>query len=131
MLSGGPGNDILHTSDFPQAGCSLYGDEGDDVLFVWTDGLAIGSQAFADGGNGNDTIYQFTGDAAINGGHGNDLIVDWDDGGLQNETITMTGANGNDTLVSEDASSTVNMDGGKGFDFCADGDATVACELVI
>jgi Ca2+-binding RTX toxin-like protein len=35
VLSGGPGNDELHTSDFPQAGNTLYGDQGNDTLFVW------------------------------------------------------------------------------------------------
>jgi Ca2+-binding RTX toxin-like protein len=131
VLSGGPGNDVLHTSDFPQAGCSLYGDQGDDTLFVWQSGLAIGARAFADGGNGNDTIYQYTGDALLIGGNGDDLIVDWDDDGAHNETITMTAGNGDDELVSEDATSTVDMDGEKGVDVCQDGDTTASCEIVI
>lgn len=129
VLSGGPGNDILHTSDFPQAGCSLYGDEGDDTLYLWQGGLAIGARSWGFGGNGNDRIFQFTGDAIIEGGNGDDLIVDWDDGGLDNEVITMIGERGDDELVSRDFTSTVSMDGGKGVDTCTNGDVMLRCEI--
>ena len=127
VLSGGPGNDEFHTSDFPQAGNTVYGDQGDDTLFIWAAGAAIGAKAHAYGGQGNDTIYQFTGDAELDGGNGDDIIVDWNDG-LTNETVTMIGGNGDDELVSEDLASTANMDGGAGVDACVDGDATTACE---
>jgi Ca2+-binding RTX toxin-like protein len=128
VLSGGPGNDELHTSDFPQAGNTLYGDEGEDRLFVWAAGLAIGARGWAYGGNGNDTIFQFTGDALLDGGNGDDVIVNWNDGGLQNETVVMIGGNGDDELRSEDATSTTDMDGGRGHDACVNGDTTTACE---
>lgn len=128
VLSGGPGNDVLHTSDFPQAGNSLYGDEGDDQLFVWAAGLAIGARAYAYGGNGNDTIFQFRGDALLEGGNGDDVIVNGNDGGLDNETVTMIGGNGDDELISQDPTGTTDMDGGRGHDTCVDGDTTTACE---
>ena len=130
VLSGGPGNDELHTSDFPQAGNTLYGDEGHDRLFVWAGGLALGARSFAYGGNGNDEIYQYTGDAILDGGNGSDLIVDWDDGGAEDETLTMIGWNGSDHLVSEDATSTADMLGGPGNDTCETGDSTSGCETV-
>ena len=128
VLSGGQGNDVLHSSDFPQAGNSLYGDEGQDSIFLWAAGLAVGARGFVSGGNGDDMIFQFQGDAFLDAGNGNDLIVDWDDGGLDNEAIEMIGANGDDELVSEDATSTVDMDGGRGSDSCVDGDTTSSCE---
>jgi Ca2+-binding RTX toxin-like protein len=128
VLSGGPGNDVLQSSDFPQAGCSLYGDQGQDILILWTAGQAIGAQGFVSGGAGNDTIYQITGDAMLDGGGGDDIIVDLDDGGTENETITMIGGKGHDLLISFDASSTVNMDGGPGWDACVNGTLTSNCE---
>ena len=128
VLSGGPGNDVLQSSDFPQAGCSLYGDEGQDILILWTAGQAIGAQGFVSGGGGADIIYQVTGDAMLDGGGGNDTIVDLDDGGTENETIAMIGGNGHDFLISIDASSTVNMDGGQGWDACVNGAITSNCE---
>jgi Ca2+-binding RTX toxin-like protein len=128
VLSGGPGDDVLHTSDFPQAGNTLYGDQGNDTLYVWAAGAAIGAKSYAYGGNGDDTIYQFTGDAVLDGGNGIDLIVDWNDSGLNDEIVTMIGANGDDELRSEDSTSTVDMDGGRGHDTCTSGDTTVRCE---
>ncbi len=128
VLSGGPGNDVLHSSDFPQAGNSLYGDQGDDRLYLWAAGAAIGARGYADGGNGNDMIFQYSGDAMLIGGNGDDLIVDWDDGGLNVDTITMNGGNGDDHLRSEDATGTVEMNGGRGVDHCVNGDVTNACE---
>ena len=128
VLSGGQGNDELHSSDFPQAGNTLYGDEGEDTIYIWRGGLAIGAMNHAYGGNGNDTIYQYSGDATIDGGNGDDVIVDWDDAGLTDETIEMIGGRGADELTSEDATSTTNMDGGQGSDACVDGDTETACE---
>lgn len=128
VLSGGQGNDELHSSDFPQAGNSLYGDEGEDTIYVWAGGQAIGARNYAFGGNGNDTIYQYSGDATLEGGNGDDTIVDWDDAGLADETLEMIGGKGDDQLTSEDAISTVNMDGGQGEDACVAGDTTTACE---
>lgn len=130
VLSGGPGNDDLHTSDFPQAGNTLYGDEGEDRLFVWAAGLAIGARSHAYGGNGNDQIFQFSGDSHLDGGNGDDVIVNWNDGGITNETVVMIGGNGDDELRSEDATGTTEMDGGRGHDSCVNGDATTACEVV-
>jgi Ca2+-binding RTX toxin-like protein len=131
VLSGGPGNDVLHTSDFPQAGNTLHGEQGDDRLFVWAAGLAIGAMAHANGGPGDDVIFQLTGDAELNGDGGRDLIIDGDDDGSESETITMMGATGKDRLVSEDATSTVDMDGGSNQDICVDGDVTSDCETVL
>lgn len=129
VLSGGQGNDELHSSDFPQAGNTLYGDEGMDTIYIWRGGLAIGAMNHAYGGNGDDTIYQYSGDATIDGGNGDDVIVDWDDEGFANETIEMIGGRGADELTSQDATSTVNMDGGQGPDACVAGDTTTDCEL--
>ena len=120
-LHGGPGNDELHTSDFPTDGNRLYGEQGDDRLFVWSGGWAYG-------GNGDDAIRQFSSDAYLDGGNGNDDIVDWDDGGFRNETVTMVGGNGDDVLRSEDLTSTAAIDGGRGFDTCAGGDSSAGCE---
>jgi Ca2+-binding RTX toxin-like protein len=128
VISGGPGNDELHSSDFPQAGNSMYGDEGADTIFVWRGGLAIGAMNHVYGGNGDDTIYQYSGDATIDGGSGNDVIVDWDDAGLTDETVVMIGGQGSDELTSEDATSTADMDGGQGPDLCVAGDTTIDCE---
>ncbi len=128
VLSGGPGKDELHTAALSQAGSSLYGDQGDDTIYIWTAGLAIGAQAHAYGGQGNDAIYQLTGDAEIDGGQGADLIVDWDDGAAEDEVIVMIGDRGDDQLVSEDETSTVHMDGGRGADVCQNGDTTTDCE---
>ncbi len=128
VLSGGPGNDELHSSDFPQAGNTLYGDEGADTIYVWRGGLAIGAMNHAYGGNGNDTIYQYSGDATLDGGSGDDVIVDWDDAGLADETVEMIGGRGADELTSEDATSTALMDGGQGPDACVNGDAETSCE---
>jgi len=121
LLRGGPGNDTLHTSDFPTLGNTLYGDEGDDQLFVWTGGWAFG-------GNGRDVIRQFSGDAQLDGGNGEDDLLDWDDGGFKNETVTLAGGNGSDTLGSEDATSTSHLDGGNGADACSGGDTSAGCE---
>ena len=63
---------MLHSSDFPQAGNSLYGDEGQDTIFLWAAGLAIGARGFVSGGNGDDMIFQYRGDAFLDGGNGND-----------------------------------------------------------
>ena len=128
VLSGGPGNDVLHSSDFPQAGNTLYGDQGEDKIYLWAAGMAIGAKGYAYGGNGDDEIYQYTGDAMLEGGNGSDLIVDWNDGGLNDETIVMLGMNGDDELRSEDFTSTVEMDGGRGADTCVAGDSTSNCE---
>jgi Ca2+-binding RTX toxin-like protein len=121
FLSGGPGRDELHTSDFPTLGNTLRGDQGRDRLFVWSGGWAYG-------GSGKDLIRQFTGNALLDGGNGNDDILDWNDGGAQNETLTLVGGNGADKLASEDATSTANMDGGRGPDTCTGGDTTTRCE---
>lgn len=127
VLSGGQGNDELHSSDFPQAGNTLYGDEGEDTIFVWRGGQALGAMNHAYGGNGNDTIYLYSGDATLDGENGDDVIVNWDDP-LTDETVEMIGGRGDDQLSSEDAASTDNMDGGQGYDTCVDGDTTTACE---
>ena len=87
VISGGQGDDVIHSSDFPQAGNSLYGDQGNDTIFLWRAGLAIGARGFVSGGNGDDTIFQFTGDALIEGGNGRDSITDWDDGAENNDTM--------------------------------------------
>jgi Ca2+-binding RTX toxin-like protein len=121
LLRGGPGNDTLHTSDFPILGNTLHGDEGDDQLFVWTGGWAFG-------GNGQDVIRRFSGDAQLDGGNGNDDLLDWDDGGLRNETVTLAGGNGSDTLGSGDTTSTSHLDGGNGTDTCFGEDTSSGCE---
>ena len=121
VLYGGQGDDDLHTSDFPTLGNTLYGEQGADRLFVWSGGWAYG-------GNGDDEISQYSRNALLDGGNGNDFIIDWNDGGLNNETVTMIGANGDDELVSQDASSIVSMDGGRGADTCTAGDTTRNCE---
>ena len=119
FLSGGQGDDTLHTSDFPTLGNTLRGNQGNDQLFVWSGGWAYG-------GNGRDTIRQFGGNAYLSGGNGRDDILNWND--APNETVTMLGGNGRDTLLSEDATSTDDMDGGHGRDSCAGGDTTTRCE---
>ena len=121
VLYGGQGDDELHTSDFPTLGNTLYGDQGADRLFVWSGGWAYG-------GNGDDEIFQFTGNAWLDGGNGNDFIIDWNDLATSNESVTMIGANGDDELVSQDALSTAGMDGGRGSDTCTGGDSTAHCE---
>jgi Ca2+-binding RTX toxin-like protein len=121
FLSGGQGDDELHTSDFPTLGNTLHGDQGNDRLFVWSGGWAYG-------GNGRDTIRQFTGNAFLSGGNGRDDILDWDDGGIQNETLTLAGGNGRDVLRSEDNTSIATLEGGHGSDTCSGGDTTTGCE---
>ena len=121
FLSGGQGRDELHTSDFPTLGSSLHGNQGHDRLVMWSGGEAFG-------GNGNDTIFQFTKDAVLSGGNGRDHLTDGDDGGANNETVTMLGGNGKDKLESSDATSTANMNGGNGRDSCTGGDSTTRCE---
>lgn len=121
FLSGGQGRDILHTADFLSTASELHGNQGNDQLNVWAGGSAFG-------GNGNDTLFQFAGDALLNGGNGKDDITDGDDGGLTNETVTLLGRNGQDKLRSVDATSTANMDGGNGSDSCTGGDTTTHCE---
>ena len=73
-------------------------------------------------------IFQFTGNSVLDGGNGNDNILDANDRGAQNETVTLVGGNGADKLRSEDATSTANMDGGRGPDSCTGGDTTTRCE---
>jgi len=131
VISGGPGNDVIYASEFPQAGSTLYGDEGNDRIHIWDGNIAVGGKTFVYGGGGNDVIVQRTGNAEIDGGSGRDLIIDGDDDGVENEEITMTGGTGKDRLVSEDANSDVDMDGGTGTDTCVDGDTNVDCETVI
>ena len=123
LLYGGPGNDDLHTSDYPTNGNELHGEEGEDRLYVWSGGWAYG-------GNGNDEIYQYGGDAVLDGGNGDDRIVNWDDGGVSNETVEMIGGRGDDSLVSLDPLGTTHMDGGSGEDLCLDGDTTTDCEVM-
>lgn len=121
VLHGGQGDDELHTSDFPTLGNTLYGDQGADRLFVWSGGSAYG-------GNGDDEIFQYSRNAWLDGGNGNDFIIDWNDSGLNNESVTMIGGNGDDELVSQDATSTSAMDGGRGSDTCTAGDSRSHCE---
>ena len=121
FLSGGQGDDELHTSDFPTLGNTLRGNQGNDRLFVWSGGWAYG-------GNGHDTIRQFSGNAFLSGGNGRDDILDWDDGGIQNETLTLAGGNGRDVLRSEDNTSIATLNGGNGSDTCSGGDTTTRCE---
>lgn len=73
------------------------------------------SGGWAHGGNGDDEILQYSRDA-------------WLDRGLNNETITMIGGNGDDELLSQDATSTVTMDGGRGTDTCSGGASLSHCE---
>ena len=120
-LFGGQGDDDLHTSDFPTLGNTLHGEQGADRLFMWSGGWAYG-------GNGDDEIMQYSREAWLDGGNGNDFIVDWNDGGLNSETIVMTGGNGDDELLSQDATSTVTMDGGRGTDTCTGGASLTHCE---
>jgi hypothetical protein len=120
FLSGGQGPDELHTADFLSTESVLQGNQGNDALNVWAGGSALG-------GNGNDTLFQFTGNAVLNGGNGRDDLLDENDGGAV-ETITLLGRNGRDTLRSLDASSASTLDGGNGSDSCAGGDTTTNCE---
>jgi Ca2+-binding RTX toxin-like protein len=119
VLYGGQGDDDLHTSDFPTEGNTLYGDQGADRLFVWSGGWAYG-------GNGDDEISQYARDALLDGGNGNDFIINWNDPGV--EVVTMVGGNGDDELVSQDATGTTAMDGGRGSDTCTGGASTTHCE---
>lgn len=121
VLYGGQGDDDLHTSDFPTLGNTLYGEQGADRLFLWSGGWGYG-------GNGDDEIFQYTRDAWLDGGNGNDFIINWNDSGLNAEVVTMMGGNGDDELVSEDASGTTAMDGGRGSDTCTGAAATSHCE---
>jgi Ca2+-binding RTX toxin-like protein len=130
VISGGPGNDVIYASEFPQAGSTLYGDEGNDRIHIWDGNIALNGKTFAYGGPGNDVIIQRTGDAVIDGEAGKDLIIDGDDDGEKNETLTIEGGSGKDRLVSEDDNSTANMDGGPAHDICVDGDATANCEAI-
>jgi Ca2+-binding RTX toxin-like protein len=120
FLSGGQGRDQLDTADFLSTASMLHGNQGNDELNVWAGGSAFG-------GNGDDTLFQFTGDATLNGGNGKDDIRDGADGAPM-ETVTLLGGNGGDMLLSVDASSTANMDGGNGPDSCTGGDTTTNCE---
>jgi Ca2+-binding RTX toxin-like protein len=120
-LFGGQGDDELHTSDFPTVGNTLYGEQGADRLFLWSGGWGYG-------GNGDDEIMQYSRDAWLDGGNGNDFIIDWNDNGLNAEVISMLGGNGDDELVSQDPTSTVTMDGGRGADTCTGGASLTHCE---
>ena len=121
VLHGGQGDDDLHTSDFPTLGNTLYGDQGADRLFMWSGGWAYG-------GTGDDEIFQYSRNAWLDGGNGNDFIIDWNDGGLNNESVSIMGGNGDDELVSQDATSTAAMDGGRGTDMCTAADSASHCE---
>jgi Ca2+-binding RTX toxin-like protein len=120
FVSGGQGRDTLHTADFLSTQSVLHGDQGNDALNVWAGGSAFG-------GNGDDTLFQFTGDAVLNGGNGKDDLTDGADGAPV-ETITLLGRNGRDTLRSLDATSNSTLDGGNGSDACSGGDTTTSCE---
>ena len=77
---------------------TIVGTNGDDVI---------------DGTNGNDVITGLGGNDVIRGADGEDVIC---------------GGPGDDELVSEDATSTVDMDGGHGGDSCVGGAITSNCE---
>jgi Ca2+-binding RTX toxin-like protein len=121
VLWGGPGNDTLHTSDYPTEANRLFGEDGDDDLFLWSGGRG-------EGGDGADEIYQYTRDAVLVGGAGEDLLVDWNDGGFANETVRLLGGADNDILRSEDATSISHANGGGAFDSCTGVDTSENCE---
>jgi Ca2+-binding RTX toxin-like protein len=105
VISGGPGHDTIIGSDLPQAGSSLYGDQGNDTIYIPLGHQALNGHTFAFGGAGNDTILLATGDAVLEGG------------------------NGQDELIALDQASTAEMDGGRGVDTCTGGTTTTNCEL--
>ena len=65
-------------------GTNIFGDDGDDLIFVNT--AAHGGSANVDAGAGNDTITTYDGVNNINGGSGNDTLIDV--GGLATNTPT-------------------------------------------
>jgi hypothetical protein len=81
-VHGDAGNDnitLLHGN-----GTQLFGDEGNDLIFVNT--AAQGGSASVDAGAGNDTITTYDGVNNINGGNGNDTLIDV--GGMATNTTT-------------------------------------------
>jgi Ca2+-binding RTX toxin-like protein len=118
-LSGGQGNDVLDTSDFPTTGSTLYGDQGADVINVWSGGAAYG-------GSGKDELNQYAGTTTLEGGNGRDTLTNGDD--LSVDAVTLVGGRGGDTLVNDDATGTTDMDGGQGPDTCTAGTTATGCE---
>ena len=55
-------------------GTNLFGDDGDDLIFVNT--AVQGGSANVDAGAGNDTITTYDGTNNINGGDGNDTLIE-------------------------------------------------------
>lgn len=122
VLWGGPDNDELHSSDhWVENPNRLFGEGGNDVLWLWSGGRG-------EGGEGNDTVNQYSLDATLVGGDGSDTLIDHNDYGFAFETVTLLGNAGNDTLISQDATSTAHANGGGGTDSCTGEDTSLNCE---
>jgi Ca2+-binding RTX toxin-like protein len=137
VVSAGPGNDTVITYS---GNSSVYGDDGDDILYLngsgdyavggagnddlW--GLGVDGIFIGDGGTGNDMVQGSLGNDLLSGGGGDDLIIGAD--GVD----VINGGSGNDRLQGGEGGSD-NLDGGADTDTCTDDSTTVFanCESIV
>ena len=94
--------------------CSISAVAGDDTIEV-----LIGENNFIDGGVGNDSIFNSSGNSTISGGKGNDTILiyhnhwkTYTEHFFENHLIQYAADDGNDTIYGFDSTSTLSISGG-------------------
>ncbi|MEL7240122.1 MAG: hypothetical protein AAGK78_14790, partial [Planctomycetota bacterium] len=114
-LSGGPGNDLIETSN---GIATISGGDGDDIIRVTLANNNGGNRI--ETGEGNNLVTVASGENTIIGGTGQDTIV----GGADDDLIF--GFDGDDSLDGGDGDDT--LDGGDGFDIGLNGETLISIE---
>lgn len=117
-IHGGEGADTIYSDAAPFADDYVYGDGGNDSIFIGGNGDSRFSESFVDGGAGDDIITcEVNNRESINGGEGADSIYsaggdDFVDGGAGSDHIDA--GDGDDTVIYDAADS--SAEGGNGID---------------
>ncbi len=129
VIDGGKGKDTIQNTSWA-LNTTLTGGTGDDSLLNWGDsvtmaggddndtlynyangGVGHGQYVSMSGGTGKDSILNFGNNVTINGGMGNDSITN---SSGANVLFTYAAGDGNDVITGFNATSTLQIDGGKG-----------------
>lgn len=138
-VEGGLGNDTIKGA----MKSDVYGEEGDDKLYMWDEDSYFTEDQLLDGGAGNDTLYgrsknsgYFPGRSSMFGGSGEDLIIGggYIDAGEDNDLVyasgyyVIRGGDGHDTIhaISKDDSGIHGDNGNDHIFVTAQGGGTAA-----